>query len=83
MANLMGYDALGVGERELAFGYDDLRTWRAKSKTPLISSNLIDKKTGKPAFKPYVIVKKGGVKVGIFSVLGPKIDLPAQRRRAA
>ncbi len=74
---LMGYDAAGIGERELGFGYEKLLAMAAKSKTPLISSNIIDKKTGKTAFKPYVIVKKGGLKVGIFSVLGPKIELPA------
>jgi hypothetical protein len=74
---LMGYDAAGVGERELGFGYEKLQTMAAKSKTPLISSNLIDKKTGKPAFKPYTIVKKGSLRVGIFSVIGPKIELPA------
>src|SRR5262249_46281348 len=70
------YDAIGVGERELAFGYDKLKEQAAKSKVPFVSSNLIDKKTGKPAFKTSVIVKKGGLRVGIFSVLGPKIELP-------
>lgn len=72
----MGYDAAGVGERELGFGYEKLQEMAAKSKTAIISSNLIDKKTGKPAFKTSVIVRKGGLKVGIFSVLGPKIELP-------
>ena len=74
---LMGYDAAGIGERELGFGYEKLQEMALKSKTALISSNLIDKKTGKPAFKTSVIVKKGGLKVGIFSVMGPKIELPA------
>jgi Cytochrome c554 and c-prime len=74
---LMGYDAAGVGERELGFGYEKLQGMAAKSKTPILSSNLIDKKTGKPAFKQSVIVKKGGLKVGIFSVIGAKVELPA------
>ena len=73
----MGYDAAGIGERELGFGYEKLKAAAAKSKTPLISSNLIDKKSGKTAFKPYVVTRKGGLKVGIFSVMGPKIELPA------
>jgi 2',3'-cyclic-nucleotide 2'-phosphodiesterase (5'-nucleotidase family) len=74
---LMGYDAVGIGERELAFGYDRLKELAAKSKVPFVSSNLVDKKSGKPAFKQYVVVRKGGLRVGIFSVLGPKIELPA------
>ncbi len=76
MVNLMGYDALGVGERELAFGLDTFKALAAKSRAPVISSNLVDKKTGKPVFKTFTVVKKGGLKVGIFAVLGPKIDLP-------
>jgi hypothetical protein len=76
MMNLMGYDALGVGERELGFGVETFKALAAKSKAPVISSNLIDKKTGKPVFKTFTVVKKGNLKVGIFSLIGPKIDLP-------
>jgi hypothetical protein len=76
--DLMGYDAVAIGEREFNFGYDRFVAAVAKAKTPYISSNLIDKKTGKPAFKTFVVVRKGGLKVGIFSVLGPKIDLPTE-----
>jgi 2',3'-cyclic-nucleotide 2'-phosphodiesterase (5'-nucleotidase family) len=76
MSNLMGYDALGVGERELAFGVETFKALAAKSKTPVLSSNLIDKKTGKPVFRTSTIVKKGGVRVAIFALLGPKIELP-------
>ena len=74
---LIGYDAIGVGERELNFGYARLKALAASSKVPVLSANLVDRKTGQPAFKPYVIVKKGGLKVGVFSVLAPKVDLPA------
>lgn len=73
---LIGYDAIGVGERELNFGYAKLKALAAASKVPVLSANLIDKKTGQPAFKPYVIVKKGNLKVGVFSVMAPKVDLP-------
>jgi 2',3'-cyclic-nucleotide 2'-phosphodiesterase (5'-nucleotidase family) len=73
---LIGYDAIGIGERELNFGYGKLQSLAAASKVPLLSANLIDKKTGKAAFKPYAIVKKGNLKVGVFSLLGPKIALP-------
>jgi 2',3'-cyclic-nucleotide 2'-phosphodiesterase (5'-nucleotidase family) len=74
---LIGYDAIGIGERELNFGYAKLKALAASSKVPLLCANLIDKKTGQPAFKPYTIVKKGNLKVGVFAVLGPKIELPA------
>ena len=76
MADRIGYDALGVGERELGFGVETFKALTAKVKTPVLSANLVDKKSGKPVFKPSVIVKKGGLKVAIFSLIGPKIDLP-------
>ena len=75
---LMGYDAIGVGERELGFGVAKLRALSASSKLPALSANLMDRKSGDPVFKPYVIVRKGPLNVGVFSVIGPKIDLPAE-----
>jgi len=71
--DLMGYDAVGIGEREFGYSYAHLQEVIGKAKTPYISSNLIDKKSGKPAFKPFVVVRKGGLKVGIFSVVAAKI----------
>jgi hypothetical protein len=78
MMGVLNYDAIAVGERELAFGLQRFQAMAAKSKVPLLSSNLVDKKTGKPAFKSSVVVKKGNVKVGIFALMGPKITLPGK-----
>jgi 2',3'-cyclic-nucleotide 2'-phosphodiesterase (5'-nucleotidase family) len=78
MMGLMGYDAIGVGERELSFGLARFQAMAQKSKVPVIAANLIDKKSGKPAFKPSVVVKKGGIKVGVFALVGPKITLPGR-----
>ena len=75
---MLGYDAIGIGERELNFGVAKLKALAAASKVPVLSSNLYDKASGKPAFKPYAIIHKGSLKVGVFSVMGPKIDLPAK-----
>ena len=77
---MLGYDAIGVGERELNFGLAKLKTLAASSRVPVLSANLMDKATGKPVFQPSVIVKKGNLKVGVFSVLAPKIDLPAKAK---
>ena len=72
---LIGYDAIGVGDRELAFGLDRLRAASTRSKLPLLSANVVDAKTGKPLFAVSRIVKKNGVKVAIFSLLSTKIPL--------
>ncbi len=72
---LLGYDAVGVGDRELGYGLATLRELEKKSKLSLLSANVIEKKTGKPAFATSKVVKKNGVRVGVFSVLNPKLDL--------
>jgi 2',3'-cyclic-nucleotide 2'-phosphodiesterase (5'-nucleotidase family) len=75
---LIGYDAIGVGERELAFGVDRLKALSARAKLPIIASNLVSKEGGKPIFLTSKVVKKGNVKVGVFSLMSPKIELTAE-----
>ena len=65
----MGYDALNIGKLDLAMGLDFLLTLRGQARFTFISSNLVDKKTHQPLFKPYLIKIIKGYKVGIFGVL--------------
>ena len=74
---LIGYDAIGVGERELAFGVDRLKALSERAKLPIVASNLVSKDGGKPVFLASHVVKKGKIKVGVFSLLSPKIELSA------
>jgi 2',3'-cyclic-nucleotide 2'-phosphodiesterase (5'-nucleotidase family) len=75
MMGELGYDAIGVGERELAFGLARFQSMAKSSRVPILSSNLVEKMSGKPAFERSVIVKKGGLRVGVFSIYGPKLTL--------
>jgi Cytochrome c554 and c-prime len=72
---VMGTDAVGTSEKELRFGVAFLKGQVARTHLPLLSSNLFDKKTGKPVFDPYLIKKVGNVKVGIFSLISDQVDL--------
>jgi 5'-nucleotidase/UDP-sugar diphosphatase len=78
---LIGYDAAGVGEQETAVGLEKAGAAMAGCRVPLVSANIIDKARKVPA-APQDIVKdiggertlfgrKGGVRVGIFSVALP------------
>lgn len=69
--NQMGYAALGVGERDLAFGLDKLRAMEKRAKFPFLSSNIRDAKTGKLVFKDGVVKQVGPLKVGLFALLKP------------
>ncbi|OGQ35357.1 MAG: hypothetical protein A3F16_05455 [Deltaproteobacteria bacterium RIFCSPHIGHO2_12_FULL_43_9] len=66
----MGLDATAVGELDLAFG----KAWYegfVKGKFEVVTSNIVDSKTGKPWFKPYIIKNVGGLKIGIFGITNP------------
>ena len=44
-----------------------------RAKFPFISSNIIDKETGKPAFKPYIIREMNGLRIGIISLISKDV----------
>jgi len=69
--NLMGYDALGIGDDDLTLGKEFLVEISKKAKFPFLSSNLFDEASGKPLFQPYLIKEIHGIKIGIFSLLSP------------
>ena len=69
--NLMGYDVLGIGDDDLSLGKDFLLEMSKKAHFPFLSSNIIDESTGKPLFQTHLIKKLDGLRVGIFSLLGP------------
>jgi len=65
---LMGYDALGLGEDEFNFGSEFLKEQIARFKLNFVSCNV---KLGK--VKPYIIKRVGKVKVGITGVTPLKV----------
>lgn len=67
--NMLGWEAQGIGEKDLAGGVDRLKALAKRAKYPFLSANLVDAKTGKPVFTPRTIVTKSGVKIGLFSVM--------------
>ncbi len=69
--NLLGYDALGIGDDDLSLGKEFLMEISKKVKFPLLSSNLIDEESGKLLFSPYILKNINGLRVGIFSLLSP------------
>lgn len=80
--NLMGYDAVGVGDDDLSLGKEFLLETAKRANFPLISSNLVDEESGKLLFQPYLLKEINGLKIGIFSLLSPDLFLgPADLRK--
>jgi 2',3'-cyclic-nucleotide 2'-phosphodiesterase (5'-nucleotidase family) len=69
--NLMGYDAVGVGDDDLSMGKEFLLEISKKANFPFLSSNLIDEESVKNLFPLYVLKEVNGLRIGIFSLLSP------------
>lgn len=70
--NAAGYDAMVPGNHDFNYGYERLWLLSRKTAFPIISANVIDAKTERPLFAPYVIKDLGGAKVGIFGLSTPE-----------
>ncbi len=70
--NLMGYDALTLGQMDLALGLDVLKERQAEAKFPFLSANLVSSSDLKPLFQPYVILERQGARIGIIGLSEPQ-----------
>ncbi len=71
--NLMGYDAIGIGDDDLTLGKEFLSEISKKANFQLLSSNLFDEASGKNLFQLSLIKQVHGLRIGIFSLLSPDI----------
>jgi len=75
--NQIGCDALNIGENDLAMGLEFLKNLEKTASFPFISANLTDK-NNKLLFKPYIVKSIGGIKVGVFGVIGDDSEIRSQ-----
>ncbi|MEN6347834.1 MAG: 5'-nucleotidase C-terminal domain-containing protein [Syntrophomonas sp.] len=68
--NQMGFDAMAVGNHEFDWGLDRLQDQASRAGFPILTANVTDKKTGRSldGIKPWIIVEKKGVKIGVIGV---------------
>lgn len=66
--NIIGYDALNVGDRELLYGLDFLREQSTHLRYPLLSANLVNNASREPQFKPHVIKEFPGLRVALLGL---------------
>jgi 2',3'-cyclic-nucleotide 2'-phosphodiesterase (5'-nucleotidase family) len=74
-ASVAGMDASGVGRLDLGTGVSYLRALARRASYPVISANLVDD-DGRLMFPPSVLLERGGVVVGVTSVLPGGLDGP-------
>lgn len=73
--NLMGYDAFTPGDLDLSFGVGEIVKMSQQANFPFLAANLIDTKSNKRVFKPYVIKEIQGIKVGLFGLISNRFSL--------
>jgi 2',3'-cyclic-nucleotide 2'-phosphodiesterase/3'-nucleotidase/5'-nucleotidase len=74
MMKSVGVVASAVGNHEFDFGINKIEKWAKDGGFKFLASNIYDKTTGKPVTwaEPYIIVEKGGVKIGLVGIATPE-----------
>jgi len=70
--NLVGYDAMALGNHEFDFGLPRLEKSRGQARFAWLSANTV-RPDGQPAFPPYVVREVAGVRVGILGLVTPHV----------
>ena len=73
--NIMGYDAMGIGDDDLNLGKEFLLKISKRAKFPIISSNVFDEESEKPLSQTSIIKEISGLRIGIFSLLSQDVFL--------
>jgi 5'-nucleotidase / UDP-sugar diphosphatase len=75
--NYLGYDAMTIGNHEFDWGISALETMACSIHFPLLCANIKDEKKGAllSFAKPYTIVEREGMKIGIIGVTTPQTPL--------
>ncbi|MGP4113028.1 bifunctional metallophosphatase/5'-nucleotidase [Streptomyces sp. 4N509B] len=70
--NALGYDAAVLGNHDFNHGLPLLRAFQRQCAFPLLGANVLDARTGRPAFPPYLLTRVGpGVTVGVLGLTTP------------
>lgn len=73
LMNLMGYDAVTIGNHEFDFGLENMARIFKMAKFPVVCANYDFTGTCVEGLvKPYVIIKRNGLKIGLFG-LSPQL----------
>ena len=74
--NLLGHDAFVPGELDFASGLETFKSLVREAKFAVVCANLYY--GNKLLLKPYVILTKGGKKIGVFGLIGADSALPEE-----
>lgn len=74
MMNLMGYDAMTIGNHEFDFGLENMARLFRMANFPVVCANYdVTGTVLEGLVKPYITLKRNGLKIGVFG-LSPKME---------
>lgn len=71
--NYMEYDAATVGNHDIEAGRPVYERLREEFNFPWLGANIVDRASGEPAFKPYTVVERDGVRVAVLGLITPGV----------
>ncbi|WP_064602397.1 bifunctional UDP-sugar hydrolase/5'-nucleotidase UshA [Photobacterium sp. J15] len=66
--NMLGYDAMALGNHEFDNPIEVLRQQEDWAEFPMLSANIYDKTTGERMFQPYQIFERQGIKIAVIGL---------------
>lgn len=66
----MGYDALAIGNHEFEYGWKSLVETMPRARFPVLNANIVYSKSGSLFARPYTILQRNGVRIGVIGVMG-------------
>lgn len=72
--NLLGYDAMTLGELEFHLGLQDLRARMEEAAFPLLAANVVSEDGSRTFAQPYVLREMGGHRVAVLGLVTLEAD---------
>ena len=66
----MKYDAMAIGNHEFDYGSDNFFEQMNRVPFPVLGANIFYKGTNHPYSRPYTIIEKDGIRLGVIGVIG-------------
>lgn len=70
MMRKMHYDAMAIGNHEFDYGSKNFSTQMNKVPFPILGANIYYKGTDHPYSRPYTIIERNGIKIGVIGIIG-------------
>jgi 2',3'-cyclic-nucleotide 2'-phosphodiesterase / 3'-nucleotidase len=71
--NHLQFDAATVGNHDIEAGPEVYYRLRREFDFPWLGANIINTKNGKPAFEPYTIIEREGIRIAVLGLITPGV----------